>query len=139
MTANERRIAPRKDCVVPVRFRILSHEKSHHTEEYAEGAARVATMRVRKADTKARVLEGEAVNLSERGICILSHEDLAVGDILEVYLTLPWELTGRRTEELRCKASVVHVDSKADLHGKRAIGASIERFEAVARLRSWAN
>jgi hypothetical protein len=139
MSGNERRINPRKDCAIPVRFRVLSDGSSRATERVEEGSGRVATMPATKVETMAGIHEGEAVNLSERGICFKSHEALAVGTSLEIYLKLPRELTGRREEEVRCSAHIVHVDSQMDLLGKKAIGASIERFEPVARLSSWAN
>ena len=61
----------------------------------------------------------------------------AVGDPLEMFFTLPSELTGRGAESVKCDARVVHVDSHAN--GSVGVGAVIERFEALERVRSWAN
>lgn len=135
MSGNERRISPRKECAVPVRFRITSNGTSHATESALERSIAVAT----KIQAKPGILEGEAVNLSERGICFKSRESLAIGAPLEMYLTLPRELTGRRAEEVRCSARVVHVDLQADHTGRRNVGAIVEKFEALARWRDWAN
>lgn len=139
MSGNERRINPRKDCAIPVRFRILANGSSRAAERVEEGSSRVATMAATKVEAKPGIHEGEAVNLSERGICFKSREALAVGTSLEIYLKLPRELTGRREEEVRCSALIVHVDSQMDVLGKKAIGASIERFEPVAHLSNWEN
>lgn len=139
MPGNEHRINPRKICAIPVRFRILANGTGRAMESFAEESGRVATIPATKVETKQKILEGEAVNLSERGICFKSREQLEVGTSLEIFLTLPRELTGRRTEEVRCHARIVHVDSQLDLMGKASIGASIERFEPVARWSNWAN
>ena len=84
-------------------------------------------------------LEGEALNISERGIYFTSREKLHVGEPLEMYFTLPRELTGRGPELVHCSARVVHVDEAADPRGARGIGATVERFEPVVVARNWAN
>ena len=122
MSEDERRINPRKPCMVPVRFRVLSG---------IEGVGAVSR----------GILEGEAVNLSERGIFFRSRERLSVGAALELYFRLPRELTGRAVEEVRCSAHVVHVtppETGQDLSG---IGATVERFETVGRAaaQGWPN
>ena len=57
--------------------------------------------------------------------------------LLEMYFTLPRELTGRGAEHVRCTARVVHVDEHADETGERGIGAAVERFEFVAQFTFW--
>jgi PilZ domain-containing protein len=135
MAGNERRISPRKECSVPVRFRVATNGSSEASESASEGSVAVAT----KLQTRTGILEGETSNLSERGIAFRSRENLAIGAPLEMYLTLPRELTGRRAEEVRCRARVVHVDSRMDARGQKAFGAVVERFEPVKSTRSWAN
>ena len=135
MSGNDRRISPRKECTIPVRFRVMSSGSNRAAEDQAEGSVRLAT----RLQAKTGILEGEAVNLSERGICFKSRENLNVGAPLELYLTLPRELTGRRSEEVRCSARVVYVDAQADLVGRRVVGAAVEHFEPVPTARSWAN
>lgn len=135
MAGNERRISPRKECSVPVRFRVTTNGSSRTSATAAEGSIAVAT----KVQTRAGILEGETTNLSERGIGFRSRENLAIGAPLEMYLTLPRELTGRRAEEVRCSARVVHVDARMDAHGQKAFGAVVEKFEPVGAARSWPN
>lgn len=95
-------------------------------------------MRAGAADE--RPFEGETINLSERGIYFKSSHSLDVGEPIELFLTLPTELTGRSPEDVRCHARVVHVDQGVDAYGRTGIGAAIERFEPANRWRSsWDN
>jgi hypothetical protein len=90
----------------------------------------------------ARVLdmqEGETVNLSERGIYFKTAQKVKIGQAMELYFTLPRELTRRSPEPVRCNARVVHVDQYADERGWTGVGASVERFEPLQRFRNWDN
>jgi PilZ domain len=133
MSGKERRTSPRKDCVVPLRFRVLENPTlpweeltaTHQSSAY-KGSIRSAT------------LKGEAVNLSERGIYFTSRATLVVGELLEMYFSLPGELTGRGPEQVRCNARIVHVENREDL-GALGIGAIVERFQPILTPRDWAN
>ena len=129
MAGKERRISPRKDCAVPLRFRVISNGTSGVHFERAIGGEALASK---------GIMEGEAVNLSERGIYFRSRERLSVGAPLEIYFRLPRELTGRSAEEVRCSARVVHVEQESS-DGLTGIGATVDRFEPVARIRNWHN
>jgi hypothetical protein len=133
MSGKERRSSPRKDCAVPLRFRVLA-EPDHPWEVLTAGHEGAAF----KGSFYSAPLRGEAVNLSERGVYFTSHEKLSVGELLEMYFTLPRELTGRGPEQVRCSARVVHVEDRPDL-GRMGIGATVERFEPVMAARNWAN
>ena len=85
------------------------------------------------------MVEGEALNLSERGIYFLTPERLRDGEPLEMYFTLPHELTGRSPEAVRCSARVVHVEQRPDRRGLMGVGAVVERFEPLASARNWSN
>lgn len=127
MAGKERRISPRKECAVPLRFRIVSNGTADPEKRAARGSAYHESQ------------EGEAINLSERGIGFRSRERVRVGEPLELYFTLPRELTGRSPEQVRCCARVVHVEPRADQQGKIGVGAIVERFEPVAAVRNWDN
>jgi|SRR5579864_6052119 len=135
MSGKERRISPRKECIVPLRFRVVTNGRSAQEDEFAASYG----MRESKALAQAAMMEGEALNLSERGVYFTSRERLQVGEPLEMYLTLPRELTGRSPEQVRCSARVVHVEDRPDPQGARGIGATVDRFEAVAAARNWDN
>jgi hypothetical protein len=126
-TGSERRISPRKHCAVPLRFRILS--TSNNTNAAGRPVATVSRA----------ILEGESVNLSERGIFFRSRERLSEGAALEIYFRIPRELTGRTAEEVRCSARVVHVEHPENGEGLSGIGATVERFEPVMMIRNWHN
>ncbi|HKV04212.1 MAG TPA: PilZ domain-containing protein [Candidatus Acidoferrales bacterium] len=135
MSDRERRISPRKRCVVPLRFRVVMNGHNVQPEEITANFG----IQTSKDSLYAATLEGEALNISERGMYFTSREKLRVGQPLEIYITLPRELTGRSPERVRCSARVVHVDETADPRGMRGIGATVERFEPVLEAREWAN
>ena len=91
MGNKERRIAPRKECTVPLRFRV-----ARLTDPLAREGARSSFAR-----TSTGIIEGESVNLSERGIYFKSPHRVSVGESLEMYFTIPRELTGRSAEQVR--------------------------------------
>lgn len=84
------------------------------------------------------MLDGETVNLSERGVYFKSAQKVKIGQSVELYFTLPSELTGRSPEPVKCSARVVHVERPADDRGWLGVGASMERFEPLQRFR-WNN
>jgi len=128
MGNKERRIAPRKECTVPLRFRVAKSVDSL-ARETAGASAR----------TPFGTIEGESVNLSERGIYFRSRQRVDVGEPLEMYFTRPRELTGRSAEQVRCSARVVHVEPQADRQGLVGVGAAVERFEPMSSARDWGN
>jgi hypothetical protein len=136
MSGKERRVSPRRDCVIPLRFRILANVYA------SAGNSSVSSLEdwPRESAGHFGLLDGEAINLSERGIGFKSREKLRVGDQVDLYLTIPRSLTGRSAEQVCCKARVVHVDPQQDLRGLRGFGAVVDRFEAVAAAaQSWAS
>lgn len=60
-------------------------------------------------ETIALPQQGEAVNLSKRGIGFKTRHSLSVGESVEIFFTLPTELTGRVIKDVKCNATVVHV------------------------------
>jgi hypothetical protein len=134
MSNEERRISPRKECVVPLRFRlIVNRNGSHADQEEAEQET------APKVTSYSPSYEGETVNLSERGLYFRSREKLSVGAPLEIHFTLPRELTGRNPEPMRCNARVVHVEQRKDQRGMVGIGAAVERFEPIVIPRNWSH
>ena len=129
MGNKERRISPRKECIVPLRFRVT---------KAADQLRQRSTCRL-SARTPFGTIEGESVNLSERGIYFRSRHRVSVGEPLEMYFTIPRELTGRSAEQVRCSARVVHVEPQADRQGLVGVGAAVERFEPMSSARDWGN
>lgn len=138
-SGRERRNSPRKDCVIPVRFRVLaSMAITGRFAESVDAADQFESLSARRPGLLSAVT-GETVNLSERGVYFRSRHSVSVGQPIEMYMTLPRELTGRSPEEVRCSALIVHVEDHADHQGFTGVGASIERFEPVKVTRNWAN
>ena len=134
MSDEERRIWPRKACALPLRFRVLVKDvkAAVAAEQDSDPASRQVPVATRS------VMEGEVLNLSERGVFFRSKERVSIGTALEMFFTLPRELTGRSPEEIRCNARVVHIRHSGETEGFAGIGARVEHFEPI-RARSWAN
>jgi len=136
MSAKERRFAPRKACAIPLRFRVLSHFVRAGVSASSSSPGQEAWQ---KSSGRAGIQDGQSINLSERGIYFKAHSKLSVGAPIEIYFTLPTELTGRTPEEVRCWALVVHINHDLDAMGTNGVGATIERFEPVKARRNWDN
>jgi len=136
MKSNERRMSPRKPFVAPLRFRFLSEAvaSSIGIREFGAESARETRAALRSIEQ----YEGQTVDISERGVCFLSSEKMAVGDPLEMRFTLPSELTGRKAEDVRCSTRVVHVD-RASSNGSWRIGAYVESYRPVRFFQAWDN
>jgi PilZ domain len=134
MAGSERRTSSRKICALPVRFRVTANGQ-HDQEPQIEASREKSTGR---AAMPGGEFVGKALNLSERGLYFTCKENLRIGQPLEMYFTLPQELTGRAPENVRCSARVVHVDDDGQA-GLRGIGACVDGFEPMAAVRDWAN
>ena len=156
MSSSERRIAPRKIFSIPIRIRPVASEslsvaagstvsRSVTTSTYSAAPVSPASSLMNSAVSTSkpvRVLdmqEGETVNLSERGIYFKTAQKVKIGQAMEIYFTLPRELTGRSPEPVRCSARVVHVEQYSDERGWTGVGASVEQFEPLQRFRTWDN
>ncbi|HUO35088.1 MAG TPA: PilZ domain-containing protein [Candidatus Acidoferrum sp.] len=135
MNSIERRMSPRKLFAAPIRFRFLSEQVAASIGVVKPGAAAAAT---RSAVASVDQFEGEAIDISERGVCFLSGEKIEVGEAVEMLFTLPRDLTGRNTEDVRCNARVVHVD-KVGQNGAWKVGAYVESYKPLQSYRTWDN
>jgi hypothetical protein len=106
------------------------------TEPRREDIAASDGLRASMVLACAATLEDEALPISERGVYFASHEKRDVGGPLEMYFTLPRELTGRGPELVHCSARVVHMDGETDRRGARGFGATVERVAPVVMARN---
>lgn len=134
MSGRERRISPRKPVAIPLQFQIAEGLKIGAAKAVVHGKPRSE-----RGAGVAEILEGEGINLSERGIYFKTPVKLQVGEPIEIEFTLPRELTGRSPERVRCNARVVHVDVQLDAAGGIGVGAAVERFEPLRSIRDWDN
>jgi hypothetical protein len=115
MNSRERRIDPRVNVAVPLRFRALNNPGA--TEQSAESE-----------------------NISQRGLYFLTSVPLKIGTPVELSLRMPPAIAGTISSDVRCVARVVHVRENAALGGRSGIGVHIERYEAAAAMRErWAS
>jgi hypothetical protein len=115
MSSRERRIDPRVNIAVPLRFRALNNPGA--TEQVAQSE-----------------------NISQRGVYFLTTVPLKIGTPVEVSLKMPQAVAGKPTSDVRCVARVVHIRENAGLGGRLGIGLHIERYEAAAALgERWAS
>ena len=128
MSEKERRLSPRRDCMIPLRFRILTNARV----EYATAGGRARNDWPVGTAGHFGELHGEAVNLSAGGIGFKSRQKLFVGDQLEMYLSIPPALPGGNFQNVCCKAIVVRVEDQTDVRGLTAAGAIVDRFASMA-------
>ena len=114
MNSNERRVAPRMNLRIPLRFRPIT----------------IPTLPEQRAET---------LNVSQNGVFFATDYPLTVGTPVELLLKMPRELTGKDSTEVRCKARVVHVQPDGFANNKAGVGAHIERYEAVSTGDRWAS
>ncbi len=126
MLSNERRIVPRKAYAMPARFDIIA-------PEFAAVGVRAKTSLPRGASKFLETIplpqQGETVNLSELGFRFKTRHTLSVGESVELFFTLPAELTGRAIEDVKCNA-----ESSARWIEKRTRRARSERMPRSSAL-----
>lgn len=72
----------------------------------------------------------ESVNLSERGIFFLTDSKFAAGEIIELLVRMPEEITGQPTTEWRCTGHVVRVERVGSPKEKFGVGVHFYCYEA---------
>jgi hypothetical protein len=136
MSINDRRIVNRKPCAIPIRFIVLAEDFAVIGKGQANSRAAAGEVETERACLPH---QGETENLSERGVAFKSSQPVSLGQPIELFFTLPTELSGRIPEDIRCIARVVHVDPASDPQGNIRVGAAIERFERIAPARNRGN
>ena len=72
----------------------------------------------------------ESVNLSHRGIFFASNSPIAEGEVVEILLKMPEEVTGQPTTEWRFTGQVVRVEPADSFKGKFGVGVQFYCYEA---------
>ncbi len=72
----------------------------------------------------------ESVNVSMRGIYFATKSSLCEGEIVEVLLKMPEEVSGEQTTEWRCTGHVVRVEPFDSPKGKLGVGVQFYCYEA---------
>ena len=110
MSSMKRRAEARIDVRMPIRFRPITEPPS--PEQSAE-----------------------SVNISQHGLCFSTTCPLHVGEEVEIYLTMPRELS-ENLMRVRWNARVVHVEPNSPA-GKAGVGVRVERHSPMAKRESW--
>jgi len=76
----------------------------------------------------------ESVNLSQRGIFFVTNSSFREGEVVEILLKMPEEITGEATTEWRCTGLVTRVEPVDSPKGKYGVGVRFDCCE-VARAR----
>ena len=115
MESSERRIMPRYNVRIPIRFRSITLTSTG--PEYRT----------------------ESLNISRRGLFFASREELRVGMPIEISMRMPREVTGLETVDARCFGRVVHARTGMFADGSTGYGVQIEKFTSPAYADKWAN
>ena len=73
----------------------------------------------------------ESVNVSLRGIYFNTKTPLSEGEIVEVLLKMPEEVSGEESTEWRCTGHVVRVEPFDETKGKLGVGVQFYCYEAA--------
>ena len=112
MKPSDRRLETRIDIRVPLKFRPVTNPPSNEQR-------------------------AESINLSRRGMCVSTDSPLALGTQVEVFMTMPSEISGSPAAEVRCIARVVHIQK--GWSGRTSIGLYVERYETMSVSERWAS
>lgn len=71
----------------------------------------------------------ETLDVSSRGLYFTADGGFAPGSAVEVFLTLPHEITLAGPVKVRCQGRVVRVESPQNSHRRMGVAAVIDRYE----------
>ncbi|HTS13472.1 MAG TPA: PilZ domain-containing protein [Candidatus Limnocylindrales bacterium] len=76
--------------------------------------------------------ERESVNLSEKGIYFVTDMPLSPGAALELFFTMPPEITGRAAPtEWKCMGHVVHAELIGGMAQRIGVGVMFDYYEEI--------
>lgn len=87
-------------------------------------------LRVRVWNSALPEYRAESVNVSLRGIYFATKSPLCEGEIVEVLLKMPEEVSGEEPTEWRCTGHVVRVEPFDSPQGKLGVGVQFYCYEA---------
>lgn len=87
---------------------------------------------VRSKDRGEPPIETSSKDISASGIFLVLSEEFALGTELEMEVTLPAELTGGKSVQLRCRGKIIRMEHM-NSEGKIGVGASITRYEFIRK------
>ena len=87
-------------------------------------------LRIRAWKTAVPEHRAESINVSLRGIYFATKTVLCEGEIVEVLLKMPEEVTGGPATEWRCTGNVVRVEPADSLRGNVGVGVQFYFYDA---------
>jgi PilZ domain len=75
----------------------------------------------------------ESIDISERGVLLVTDLALRVGTEVELHLKIPEEVTGELKIEWCCKGRVVHIVPDISLNGPVTAGVHFDRLQVLRR------
>jgi PilZ domain len=86
-------------------------------------------LRIRVWKSEIPEYRAESVNISQRGIFFSTKHALNEGEIVEVFLKMPQEVSGEETTEWRCTGHVVRTEKDESLKHKMGVGVQFYCYE----------
>lgn len=86
-------------------------------------------LRIRVWKSEIPEYRAESVNISQRGIFFSTKHALNEGEIVEVFLKMPQEVSGEETTEWRCTGHVVRTKKDDSLKDKMGVGVQFYCYE----------
>lgn len=88
-------------------------------------------LRVRIWQSSKPEYRAQSLNLSERGVFFTTTAPFTRGDLIEVLLKMPKEITGQPPTEWRCTGMVVRIERGARPERKIGVGVAFHRCEVL--------
>ena len=84
-------------------------------------------LRVLPREAQGSELQAQTRDVSYRGLYFVADAAFEVGGEIDFVITLPQQITQSGGVDIRCRGTIVRIDS--DLDGRKGIAAKIDRYE----------
>jgi hypothetical protein len=84
-------------------------------------------LRVLPHQSHGSALQTQTRDVSYRGLYFVAEANFEIGGEIEFVITLPQQVTQAGGVDIRCRGTIVRIDSASD--GRRGIAAKIDRYE----------
>jgi len=84
-------------------------------------------LRVLPRESDGSALQTQTRDVSYRGLYFVAEANFEIGGEIEFVITLPQQVTQAGGVDIRCRGTIVRIDS--DSGGRRGIAAKIDRYE----------
>jgi hypothetical protein len=89
----------------------------------------VLRFRVVSSDCSGGTFEGRCENFSDTGIFFTAVRRMGAGDPIQMFFTIPGEVTGTHLKPVPCRGGIIPVRQKTQGNGRHGFAAHSDRWE----------